>query len=120
MTRQPWEAWAAAAVEMTAEEFAALGLTAAAELLLSRALAAGSHGAVRPLVTASSKQAGGHSRTVTRRMLEQLRFPANKRRALHRLFTGTSTWPGLFVIYGDARDLTAAEHAYVRRQVRVV
>ena len=120
MTDTPWEAWAAARLELSCEEFEELGLSAAADLLVSRALMAGRYGAAQPMVTASSKQAGGHSRTVTRRMLDQLRFPPNKRRAVHRLLTGTSTWAGLFAIYGESRDLTPAERLYVRRQVLII
>lgn len=120
MTVMSWEVWAAARLELSCEEFEEMGLSAAADLLVSRALMASRYGAARPLVTASSKQAGGHSRTVTRRMLDQLRFPPNKRRAVHRLLTGTSTWAGLFAIYGQGRDLTPAERLYVRRQLLII
>ena len=120
MTDTSWEAWAAARLELSCEEFEELGLAAAADLLVSRALMASRYGAAQPMVTASSKQAGGHSRTVTRRMLDQLRLPPNKRRAVHRLFTGTSTWAGLFAIYGENRDLTPAERLYVRRQLLII
>jgi hypothetical protein len=120
MTDSSWEGWATSSLELSREEFHELGLAAAAEILVSRALMASRYGAAQPLVTASSKQAGGHSRTVTRRMLDQLHYPPDKRRAVHRLFTGTSTWAGLFAIYGDSRDLTPAERLYVLRQLRII
>lgn len=120
MSHTSWEPWAAARLELSCEEFEELGLAAASDLLVSRALMASRYGAPQPMVTASSKQAGGHSRTVTRRMLDQLRFPPNKRRAVHRLLTGTSTWTGLFTIYGENRELTSAERLYVRRQLLII
>jgi hypothetical protein len=121
MSSQPWEGWAAAALEVTPEELKRLGVAAAAELLVSRALEAGRRGAAHPMVAASGKRAGGNSRIATRRMLDQLRFRPDKRRAVHRLLAGTSTWPGLFAIWGEGgRELTPSERRYVRRHVRII
>ena len=121
MSSPPWEGWASATLEVTAEELTRLGVATAAELLVSRALEAGRRGAVHPMVAASGKQAGGNSRIATRHMLDQLMFCDVKRRAVHRLLTGTSTWPGLFAIWAEGgRELTAAERRYVRRHVRII
>ena len=117
--RGRFEHWAAAKIGLTSEQVDALRLVAAFEILLSRCEEARRRGARDPLLTASSKRAGGNSRACTRRMLEQLGYTAAQRRAIHRLLAGsTNGWPGLFRLYGDDGPLTSSQRQYARRQVQ--
>lgn len=117
--RQQFEHWAASQVGLTREQVDALRLVPAFEVLLSRCEEARRRGAKDPLVTVSSKRAGGNSRTCTRRMLEQLGYTASQRRAIHRLLAGsTSGWPGLLRLYCDDLQLTLGQRQYARRQVK--
>lgn len=119
VARGRFEHWAAAEIGLTSEQVDALQLVAAFEVLLSRCEEARRRGAKDPLVTVSSKQAGGNSRTCTRRMLEQLGYTAGQRRAIHRLLAGsTSGWPGLFRLYCVDGPLTSGQRQYARRQVQ--
>jgi len=116
--RQRFEHWAAAEVGLTPEQVETLRLVAAFEVLLSRCEEARRRGAKDPLVTVSSKKAGGNSRACTRRMLDQLGYTAGQRRAIHRLLAGSSSgWPGLFRLYCDDGQLTIRQRQYARRQV---
>ncbi len=117
-SRERFEHWAATQVGLTPEQVEALALVAAFEILLSRCEEARRRGAKDPLVTISPKQAGGNSRTCTRRMLDQLGYTARQRRAIHRLLAGSSSgWPGLFRLYCGDGGLTAQQRQYARRQV---
>ena len=119
VVRGSFEHWAAAETGLTSEQVDALRLVAAFEILLSRCEEARCRGARDPLVTVSSKRAGGNSRACTRRMLEQLGYTAAQRRAVHRLLAGsTSGWPGLFRLYGDDGPLTSSQRQYARREVQ--
>ena len=90
----------------------------AADILLSRAVAAAQRGATDPLVTVTAKRAGGNSRACTKRMLEQLGLEPSSRRVVHRLLAGSpSGWPGLLRIFSEQRHVTDAERAYARRQL---
>ncbi len=116
--RQRFEHWAAAQVGLTPEQVEDLRLVAAFEVLLCRCEEARRRGAKDPLVTISSKQAGGNSRTCTRRMLDQLGYTPRQRRAIHRLLAGSSSgWPGLFRLYCGDGALTPQQRQYARRQV---
>jgi hypothetical protein len=119
VARGRFEQWAAVEIGLTSEQVDALRLVAAFEVLLSRCEEARRRGARDPLVTVSSKKAGGNSRACTRRMLEQLGYTAAQRRAIHRLLAGsTSGWPGLFRLYGEDGPLTSSQRQYARRQVQ--
>ncbi|WP_157582332.1 hypothetical protein [Phycicoccus sp. Soil803] len=90
----------------------------AADILLSRAVAAAQRGATDPLVTVTSKRAGGNSRACTKRMLEQLGLEPEARRVVHRLLAGSpSGWPGLLRIFSEQRHLSDAERTHARRQL---
>ena len=116
--RGRFEYWVAAQVGLTPEQVDALRLVAAFEVLLSRCEEARRRGAKDPLVTISSKRAGGNSRICTRRMLDQLGYTPRQRRAIHRLLAGSSSgWPGLFRLYCDDGQLTIRQRQYARRQV---
>lgn len=119
VVRGRFEHWAAAETGLTSEQVDTLRLVAAFEILLSRCEEARCRGARDPLVTVSSKRAGGNSRACTRQMLEQLGYTAAQRRAVHRLLAGsTSGWPGLFRLYGDDGPLTSSQRQYARREVQ--
>jgi hypothetical protein len=93
----------------------------AADILLSRALAAAQRGAVDPLITVSAKRAGGNSRACTKRMLEQLGLEPRGRRVVHRLLAGSPAgWPGLLRIFSEQRHLTEAERAFAHRQLEAL
>lgn len=90
----------------------------AADVLLSRALAAAQRGATDPLLTVTAKRAGGNSRACTKRMLDQLGLEPRARRVVHRLLAGSpSGWPGLLRIFSEQRHVTDAERIYARRQL---
>jgi hypothetical protein len=90
----------------------------AADILLSRALAAAQRGATDPLLTVTAKRAGGNSRACTKRMLDQLGLEPRARRVVHRLLAGSpSGWPGLLRIFSEQRHVTDAERIYARRQL---
>lgn len=117
--RQRFEHWAAGVVGLTPEQVETLRLVAAFEVLLSRCEEARRRGAKDPLVTVSSKKAGGNSRACTRRMLEHLGYSASQRRAIHRLLAGSSSgWPGLLALYCSGGELTLPQRQYARRQVK--
>ncbi len=119
VVRGRFEHWAAAETGLTSEQVDTLRLVAAFEILLSRCEEARCRGARDPLVTVSSKRAGGNSRACTRQMLEQLGYTAAQRRAVHRLLAGsTSGWPGLFRLYCDDGPLTSSQRQYARREVQ--
>jgi hypothetical protein len=120
VARGRFEQWAAVEIGLTSEQVDALRLVAAFEVLLSRCEEARRRGARDPLVTVSSKKAGGNSRACTRRMLEHLGYTAAQRRAIHRLLAGSTSggWPGLFRLYGDDGPLTSSQRQYARRQVQ--
>ncbi|MDQ5841090.1 MAG: hypothetical protein M3537_08100 [Chloroflexota bacterium] len=116
--RGRFEHWVAAQVGLTPKQVDALRLVAAFEVLLSRCEEARRRGAKDPLVTISSKRAGGNSRICTRRMLDQLGYTDRQRRAIHRLLAGSSSgWPGLFRLYCADGGLTPQQRQYARRQV---
>lgn len=93
----------------------------AAEILLSRAVAAARRGATDPLVTVTAKRAGGNSRACTKRMLEQLGLEPSARRVVHRLLAGSpSGWPGLLRLFAEQRHVTEQERIYARRQLRLL
>ena len=118
MTSLQFVEWAAQQMALTDDEIARLRLTAVFDLFISRVEAARSRGASAPLLTVTAKRAGGNSRATTRRMLDQLRFQAHQRRAVHRLMAGSpSGWPGLLSLYALGHDLDPEERRYARRQV---
>jgi len=93
----------------------------AADILLSRAVAAAQRGATDPLLTVTAKRAGGNSRACTKRMLEQLGLEPRARRVVHRLLAGSpSGWPGLLRIFSEQRHATDAERTYARRQLQLL
>ena len=98
-----------------------LRLRVAFEIFLSRLESARERGAEDPLVTITTKAAGGNSRACTRRMLEQLGYEPAERRAIHRLFAGSpSGWPGFLRLYVASRQPTPDQVRYVRRQIRSI
>ena len=119
MSRMPFTEWAAHQVGLTADEVDALRLTAAFDVFVNRLEAARRRGASDPLVTITSKRAGGNSRQVTRRMLHQLGYTPTQRRAVHRLVAGSGGWwPGLLHLYARGVDLDVRQRQYARRQVQ--
>ena len=103
------------------DETRRLRLDAAFEVFLSRLEAARARGAHDPLVTITGKAAGGNSRCVTRRMLQQLGCDDVERRALHRIFAGsTSGWPGVLRMFAVGESPTTEQRRYVRRQVLIL
>jgi len=118
MNRMPFDKWAAEQLDVSREVLVKTKVIAAFDLLVSRLEAASTHGAANPLVTITGKRAGGNSRACTRRMLEQLGFTPQQRRAVHRLLAGsTSGWPGLLRLYADCDDLGPRQRQYARRQL---
>ena len=119
MSRMPFTEWVAHQVGLTAGEVDALRLTAAFDVFVNRLEAARRRGASDPLVTITSKRAGGNSRQVTRRMLHQLGYTPTQRRAVHRLVAGSGGWwPGLLHLYAMGVDLDVRQRQYARRQVQ--
>ena len=118
MSRAPFTQWAARQLGLTADDINAMELTGAFEVFVSRLEAARRRGASDPLVTITSKRAGGNSRLVTRRMLHQLGYTPTQLRAVHRLIAGSgSWWPGLLRLYAVDVDLDARQRQYARRQL---
>ena len=106
---------------ITADVAENLRLRPAFEIFLSRLESARGRGAEDPLVTITTKAAGGNSRACTRRMLEQLGYEPAERRAIHRLFAGSpSGWPGFLRLYVDNQQPTSGQVRYVRRQIRTI
>lgn len=115
------EEWIRVELALDPEDDLRVVLSGAADVLLARAVAAAERGATDPLVTVSGKRAGGNSRAVTKRMLEQLGLPPRARRLVHRLLGGSPTgWPGLLRIFTEQRHLTADERALVERQLEAL
>lgn len=97
-----------------------LRLDGAFQVLSSRCAAARAYGSQDPLRTISPKCAGGNSRQCTRAMLRQLGYSERELRVVARLMGGSpSGWAGLISIFVHGRPLSAAERAYVRRQIRL-
>lgn len=118
MSRAPFTEWAAHQLGLTANDVDAMKLAGAFEVFVSRLEAARRRGASDPLVTITSKRAGGNSRLVTRRMLHQLGYTPTQLRAVHRLIAGSgSWWPGLLRLYALDVDLDARQRQYARRQL---
>jgi hypothetical protein len=116
-----FDEWAADQIGLVPQEVASLKLLPAFDVFISRVEAARRRGAADPLITVSSKRAGGNSRACTRRMLEQLGYSAAQRRAVHRLLAGSPCgWPGLLRLYVASADLTAEQRQYARRQVLAI
>lgn len=112
--------WAIEQVGMTREEADRIRLDAVLDLFVSRIESAASR-TDRPLRTITAKKAGGNSRAVTRRMLDQLRFEPHQRRAVHRLMAGSpSGWEGLLGLFAEGSPLTIEQRRYARRQVRLI
>lgn len=112
--------WAIEQVGMTREEAERIRLDAVLDLFVSRIECAASR-TDRPLRTITAKKAGGNSRAVTRRMLDQLRFEPHQRRAVHRLMAGSpSGWEGLLGLFAAGSSLTTEQRRYARRQVRLI
>lgn len=102
-------------------ELERLKLAAAFDVYVSRLEVARLRGAERPLATIGSRAAGGNSRACTRRMLAQLAYTSSELRVVHRLMAGSAGgWPGLITLYAANSPLSAAQHEYVRRQVKLV
>ncbi|GAB3059129.1 hypothetical protein GCM10027053_21290 [Intrasporangium mesophilum] len=121
MTVDAFEEWTMKELGLTEEEIDAMKLPPVFDLFISRIEAARARGAVDPLQTVTAKLAGGNSRACTRRMLEQLRYTAAQRRAVHRLLAGSpSGWPGLLRLYVEGLSLTGKERQYARRQVQIL
>lgn len=122
MTRIPFPQWAAHQIGLTADDVDAMKLTGAFDVFVNRLEAARRRGAADPLLTITSKRAGGNSRLVTKRMLQQLGYTPTQRRAVHRLIAGSgsksvSGWPGLLRLYATGVDLDASQRQYARRQL---
>ena len=118
MSRAPFTEWAADQLGLTANDVDVMKLAGAFEVFVSRLEAARRRGASDPLVTITSKRAGGNSRLVTRRMLRQLGYTPTQLRATHRLIAGSgSGWPGLLRLYAMDVDLDARQRQYARRQL---
>lgn len=118
MSRAPFTEWAAHQIGLTASDVAAMKLAGAFEVFVSRLEAARRRGASDPLVTITSKRAGGNSRQVTRSMLQRLGYTPTQLRAVHRLIAGSgSWWPGLLRLYALNVDLDARQRQYARRQL---
>ncbi len=118
MSRTPFTEWAAHQLGLTAHDVDAMKLAGAFEVFVSRLEAAHRRGAADPLVTITSKRAGGNSRLVTRRMLQRLGYTPTQLRAVHRLLAGSgSWWPGLLRLYALDVDLDARQRRYARRQL---
>lgn len=118
MSRAPFTEWVAHQLGLTADDVDAMKLAGAFEVFVSRLEAARRRGASDPLVTITTKRAGGNSRLVTRRMLRQLGYTPTQLRATHRLIAGSgSGWPGLLRLYALNLDLDARQRQYARRQL---
>ncbi len=118
MSRTPFTEWAAHQIGLTAHDVDAMKLNGAFEVFVSRLEAAHRRGAADPLVTITSKRAGGNSRLVTRRMLQRLGYTPTQLRAVHRLLAGSgSWWPGLLRLYALDVDLDTRQRQYARRQL---
>lgn len=118
MSRTPFTEWAADQIGLTAHDVVAMKLAGAFEVFVSRLEAARRRGASDPLVTITSKRAGGNSRLVTRSMLQRLGYTPTQLRAVHRLIAGSgSWWPGLLRLYALDVDLDARQRQYARRQL---
>lgn len=121
MSRTPFIEWAAHQIGLTADDVDAMKLAGAFEVFVSRLEAAHRRGAADPLVTITSKRAGGNSRLVTRRMLQRLGYTPSQLRAVHRLIAGSgSWWPGLLLLYALDVDLDARQRQYARRQLQQI
>ena len=116
-----FEAWAAQQLGLTHDQVDAMKLQPVFDVFISRIEAARARGATDPLQTVTAKLAGGNSRACTRRMLEQLGFTPEQRRAVHRLLAGTpSGWPGLLRLFVNGMTLTRKQQQYALRQVRAL
>lgn len=114
-----FDVWAAEQLGVTRDELESMKVLAALDVFISRLEAAKDRGARNPLVTASSKRAGGNSRACTKRMLEQLGFTPPQRRAVHRLLAGSPAgWPGLLQLFVQSQDLDRSMRQYARRQLQ--
>ncbi len=121
MTAQAFGEWVRNELDLTAQETEAIRLQPAFEVLLSRIEAARRRRAVDPLVTITSKRAGGNSRDATKRMLLQLGYTPAQRRAMHRLLAGSpSGWPGLLRLFVRNESPTDAQRGYARSQVAAI
>ncbi len=121
MTAQAFGDWVRTELDLTAQETEAIRLQPAFEILLSRIEAARRRRAVDPLVTITSKRAGGNSRDATKRMLLQLGYTPAQRRAMHRLLAGSpSGWPGLLRLFVCNESATDAQRGYARSQVAAI
>ncbi len=113
--------WAASQVGMTTDEVEAIKLAPAFDIFTNRAEGAAENGAADPLMTITSKRAGGNSRRVTQRMLGHLHYTPTQRRAMHRLMGQTGRWwPGLLRLYVQGVDLDARHRQYARRQFLLI
>lgn len=114
-----FEKWVLTKTQLTRQDLADLDLMDAYEVIVSRIETATRRGAIDPLVTVSSKRAGGNSRQSTNRRLDLLGYTVAQRRIVHRLLTGTpSGFPGLLALYLEQGDGMNGWHSYVRRQTR--
>jgi hypothetical protein len=113
--------WVVRDAGMDPRAFDRLKLAAAFDVYVSRLEVARVRGAEQPLATISPHGAGGNSRACTRRMLAQLGYTAAELRVVHRLMSGSASgWPGLISLYAAGSPLSATQHEYVRRQVKLV
>lgn len=113
--------WLSDTFDISPTEIHRLRLDAAFEIFLSRLESARDRRAKDPLVTITAKAAGGNSRLVTRRMLDQLGYEPAERRAVHRLFAGSNgEWPGLLRLFGRQQEPTPQNVRYVRRQLCIL
>lgn len=112
--------WAGSELQLSADDLETLRLVAAFDVLVCRCESARQRGAPDPLVTTSTRRAGGNSREVTRRMLGQLGYTRAQLRVIRRLLTGsTGGWPGLLPLFLAGRPLTLKQRTYARRQVQL-
>jgi hypothetical protein len=117
----PFADWVVHEAGVEPQEFDRLKLAAAFDVFVSRLEVARVRGAEQPLATISPHGAGGNSRRCTRRMLAQLGYTAAELRVVHRLMAGSASgWPGLITLYAAGSPLSATQHEYVRRQVKLV
>lgn len=121
MTTTSFVGWMATQLGCGAEELATIRVGDAFAVLVCRVEDAARRKADDPLAVVRNSTAGGNSRAATRRMLGHLGYTGAQLRVMQRLLGGSpSGWPGLLTIFATQRDLTAAEQAYARRQLRAL
>lgn len=113
--------WVADQLDCDTTQLAKVRIDDAFAMLVCRVEDAARRDANDPLAVVRNSTAGGNSRAATRRMLRHLGYTTVQLRVVHRLLGGSpSGWPGLLPLYVAQRNLSPAEQAYARRQLRAV